>query len=796
MAETIRSVDLAQETQERYLTYAMSVIRSRALPDVRDGLKPVQRRILYTMYHNLHLHPEGRPRKCAKICGDVTGNYHPHGDVSVYEALVRLSQGWVMREPLVTGQGNFGSVDGDSPAAPRYTEAKLAPISERLLTELRQETVPMVENYDSTCQEPTVLPAQFPNILVNGAAGIAVGFATNIPPHNLGEVIRACNHLIDNPEATTAELMNKVKGPDFPLGGRITTERSGLRKIYEEGRGSITVQAEWKEETNDRKRQIIVTSIPYNVNKGKLEEKIGEIIAARKVPQLLNVNNESSEKEGLRIALDIKSDADPNLVMAYLYRHTDLQSSFAVNLTCLVPVYDEEGGKEKLKPERLGLKAILQHFLDYRMMTVRKRYEYELEQLKRRIHILEGFVIIFDALDEAIKIIRGSNGKADASEQLIARFELTEIQATAILDMQLYKIAQLEIQNIRNELKEKMAAAKKIEKILRSEKELWKVVKTEMAEVDDKHGQRRRTRMGSADDTLDFDPQAYVVRENANVVLTRDGWIKRVGRLKLETTRVREGDEVIAVIAGSTLDHVVFFADDGTAYTMSIYDVPATSGHGEPITKFFKLADQVRIIGAITTDERFTPKEKKPKNGQPALPHVLVVTEQGQTLRTGLLQYRAASTKLGRKYVRLTEGDKVVLVELIVGDEQSVFLASQTGRVIHFPIKDVAVLTSAGKGVIGMKLEKNDKCLGGAVIRQRSDALAVETSGEKTKEFRPTKYETTSRGGKGFEAVKRANFVRVIPSEIKLVNWDELEGKPEENGKKTKKNDQRSLFEE
>ncbi|MGL4555583.1 MAG: DNA gyrase subunit A, partial [Gemmataceae bacterium] len=423
MAETITPVSLRQETEDRYLTYAMSVITSRALPDVRDGLKPVQRRILYTMYHDLRLTFDGRPRKCAKICGDVIGNYHPHGQIAAYEALVRMAQNWVLRVPLVLGQGNFGSVDGDPPAAERYTEARMTAVGEALMGELTQDTVSMRPNYDNTREEPVVLPAQFPNLLVNGSSGIAVGLATNIPPHNLGETCRAAILLIDSPEATTAQLMEKVKGPDFPLGGKVITDRATLRKIYEDGHGTIKIQAEWHEETPGNKQFIIITSIPYGVDKGKLEELIGGFIADRRLPQLIGLVNETNEKEGMRIALEVKKGTDANHVMAYLYKHTQLQDTFPVNLTCLVPDRNQ-ANEEVVRPRRLGLKEVLRHYLDFRLVTVRKRFDYELRVLRRRIHILEGFRIIFNALDEAIKIIRNSLGKKDAAEKLIKRFEL------------------------------------------------------------------------------------------------------------------------------------------------------------------------------------------------------------------------------------------------------------------------------------------------------------------------------------------------------------------------------------
>jgi DNA gyrase subunit A len=791
MPESIQPISISQETRRRYLNYALSVITSRALPDVRDGLKPVQRRILYTMYHDLHLHADGRPRKCAKIVGDVTGNYHPHGTVPAYEALVRLAQDFVMREPLVDGQGNFGSVDGDAPAAERYTEAKLAPLSEHLMAELRQRTIDLRPNYDNTREEAVVLPAQFPNLLVNGTSGIAVGLATNIPPHNLGEVIKAAVHLIEDPEATTAELLNRIKGPDFPLGGKVVTDRTALRKIYEEGSGSIKVQGEWKVEEVGKHPQIVITSIPYGVNKGNLESAIGEIIATRKLPQVTNLANESNEKEGIRIVLEVKNGTDATVVMAYLYKHTALQENFAYNMTCLVP-----GSDGTLRPERLGLKAMLRHFLDFRFTTVRRRFEFELEQLRKRIHILQGFRILFDALDKAIRLIRESEGKADAAAKLIKTFQLDEVQADAILEAQLYRIAQLEIKKILDELKEKTAEAGRIEAILRSDKKLWGVVKDELAALGEKYGDRRRTRMASAEDALDFDPEAYIVRENTNVVLTRDGWIKRVGRLtSVESTRVREGDEVIAVVPGNTLDYVLFFASDGTAYTMRINEVPASSGYGEPIAKFFRLADEVRIVNAVTTDERFTPPDREATNGEPSGPYLLVVTAQGQTLRTPLAPFRTASTKVGRRYVRLNEADRVVLAT-VLGEEESIFLASASGHVIHFSLEQINVLSGAGKGVMGIKLDEGDTCLGGALISNRHDALTVETTGGKTMEFRRGKYEMTSRGGKGFEAVKRTSFVRVVSPPIELVDWDKVEGKGEDKAKPTETNgEQGTLFE-
>jgi DNA gyrase subunit A len=802
--ELIHPASIVEETRRRYLTYALSVISSRALPDVRDGLKPVQRRILYCMHHELQLYADRRPAKCARIIGDVTGKFHPHGDDAAYEALVRMAQPWVMRVLLVDGYGNFGAVDGDPPAARRYTEAKLTAVADHLLGELRQRTVDMRPTYNNEFDEPVVLPAQFPNVLVNGAAGIAVGMATNIPPHNLGDTIRAAVHLIDHKDATVANLLDLLKGPDFPLGGKIVTDRRSLRKIYEDGQGTLRIQAEWTVERSGKKEKIVITSIPYGVNKGQLENAIGEIIAERKLPQLVDLTNETNEEEGLRIALEMKPDSDPNLIMAYLYRHTQLQENFAVNLTCLVP--DEEG---KPQPQRLGLKEILQHFLDFRFETVKRRFEYELEVLRKRIHILEGFKTIFNALDKAIKLIRESQGKADAAQKLMKAFDLDEIQTEAILDAQLYRIAQMEIKRILDELREKKKAAAEIEEVLASKRRLWGVVKAELLALADKYPEdgarslrnrlkslgNRRTTLAGGDESPEFNEEDFIIKENTNVVLTRDGWIKRVGRLAaVENTRVREGDAVIAVIPGNTLERVVFFADDGTAYTMRINEVPASSGYGEPIAKFFKLDDDVRLVGGATTDTRFIPdKIKPPTKEDPPGPYLLAVTEQGQTLRTPYAPYREASTRSGRMYARLNEGDRVVFAQ-VLGDEKSIMLASRDGHVIHFPVEEINILSGVGKGVMGIKLTDDDKCLGAALIANANSMLQVETSGGRTMEF-TGRYETVSRGGKGFEAVKRSSFVRVIPPAIELVDWDVLEGKSGEKNGKQGKNGQGSLFE-
>ncbi len=771
--DRIEYVSISQETRRRYLNYAMSVITARALPDVRDGLKPVQRRILYVMFDGLRLTADAKHRKCAKICGDTTGNYHPHGDAAVYEALCRMSQDFTLRAPLIDGQGNFGSMMGLPAAASRYTEARLTAIAAELMSELRYQTVDMRPTYDAVTEEPVVLPARFPNLLVNGAHGIAVGMMTNIPPHNLTEVINACVYMIDHSNVSVAQLLKYIKGPDFPLGGRLITDRRTMRKAYEEGRGSLKVRGEWQPDRQGRKtlaNRLVIYSMPYGVESGNLVNEIGAIVQNRKLPQLLDVVDETSDETGLRIVLEIKSGADPEAVMAYLYKHTALEQNFVYNATALVP-----DGHGLTVPARLSLVELLQQFLEFRFATVRRRFEFLLEQLRKRIHILEGFEIIFDGLDKALRIIRKSQGKQDAAQKLMRAFPLDEIQTEAILVMQLYKISTLEIDNILQELADKRAEADRIERILKSDKRLWGVVKAELKELSDKYGDKRRTSIGSADEITEFDPEAYIVRENANVVVTRDGWIKRVGRLaKVESTRVREGDAVLDVVPGSTLDQIIFFTSEGVAYTMRIDGVPASAGYGDPLGKHFRMGDGAKVVAALSTDARFVPEDKK-KRGQPTpAPYLLVATARGQVMRISLSTFRAISTKAGRKFCRLGKGDRVVFVELVT-DAETMFLASKSARILHFSIDEVPVLGGPGKGVRGIRLQEGDEVLGGVQLVGARDCLKVKNEHDKLLTFGQMKYNVTSRGGKGVKTSHRTDFVEIVRPHIELVDWAAIE---------------------
>lgn len=770
--DQLQYVSISDETRRRYLNYAMSVIMSRALPDVRDGLKPVQRRILYTMYEDLRLTADAKYRKCAKIVGDTTGNYHPHGTVAVYDAMVRLAQDFTMRVPLVDGQGNFGNLMGLPAAAERYTEARVTKIAERLMGELRYNTVDMRPTYDAVREEPVVLPAQFPHLLVNGTQGIAVGMATSIPPHHLGEVIKACSFLIDTPDATLPQVMKYIKGPDFPLGGRVVTDRKELKTIYEEGRGTIKVRAEWALDKEGRKEvnnRIVIHSIPYGVETGPLMNSLGDIRDSRKLPQLLDVADESNGELGLRIVLHIKPGSDPNTVMAYLYKHSRLEDNFAYNATCLVP--DEHG---VLLPRRCNLIEILKYFLDFRLATVRRRFEFLLAALEKRIHILRGLVIIFDGLEKALKIIRQSTGKQDACEKLVKAFPLDEVQATAILELQLYRISTLEIGRIREELAEKEKEAERIRRILGSEKRLWGEVQKELDALGAEFEDKRRTTLGSSEEIAEFDPQAYIVKENTNVVLSSEAWVRRLGKISsIDKLRVREGETILNVLPASTLDHLIFFSNDGVAYTLPVEQIPPSTGYGEPLSKHIKMGDGTSIVASLTTDSRFTPADVE-YEGFPPGPYLFVATAFGNVMRIPLSPFRVASTKAGRRYCRLVEGDRVVHAELM-GEEDTVFLISRQARLIHFAVSDVPILSGAGKGVRGIKIPEGDLVLGAKRLSRPSDVLKVINEHDKTLSFGQMKYAVTSRGGKGSKISQRTGIKSIVLDEVTPVDWSAIE---------------------
>jgi DNA gyrase subunit A len=755
------AVPLHEAAQSRYLNYALSVITSRALPDVRDGLKPVQRRILYTMWQQ-NLTADTKHRKCAKVVGDVMGSYHPHGDAALYETLVRMAQPFSLRYPLIDGSGNFGSLDGDSAAAMRYTECRLARISDEMLTEIDQHTVHFRPNYDGTKTEPVVLPARLPNLLINGATGIAVGMATNVPPHNLGEVCTALIKLLDNPDLSSAQLCRYVKGPDFPTGGQILNSVDELKEIYKTGSGTVRLRATWDEGPETRSTQTIyIESIPYSVNKSALVERIAEVVLSRKLPPLLDVKDVSTDD--VRIALELKRDADPKMVMAYLFKNTPLQTNVIVNLTCLIPTENAEVGR----PERLDLKSILWHFLHFRLAVVTNRLEHELEALNKRMHVLEGFAKVFDALDEIIKIIRKSDGKADAASKIMKRFELDAEQTDAILELKLYRLARLEILVIQNELADKRKRARQISGLLKDEDGRWKVVRDEIEEIHSTYAKndKRRTLIESEEDVA-FTEDDFIVEEDNVVIVSRDGWVKRQKEVRdLSTTRLREGDSVLAVLPGSTRASVVLFSNFGAAYTARIIDVPASTGYGEPVQKLFKLRDGERVIAAMSLDPRVAGDITPKKEGAVPKVHAIAVTSDGYSLRFGLDGFVEPSTRAGRRYARPSDGVEVVGVSKVRGDE-IIIAATEEARAILCRADEVNYLSGPGKGVILIKLSDKDKVLGFIASTGDRDIMRVETTRGAEQTISTTKYEVTGRGGKGRELLQRGQFTRVIPQDV------------------------------
>jgi DNA gyrase subunit A len=743
--QDIQTIPLSEETQRRYLNYALSVITARALPDVRDGLKPVQRRIIYTMFHDLRLSPDGRHRKCAKVVGDVMGNYHPHGDSAIYDALVRMAQDFSLRYPLVDGQGNFGSLDGDAAASMRYTEAKLQKIAVELIDEIRSKTVEWRPNYDGTRSEPVVLPSKLPNLLVNGTQGIAVGMATSIPPHNLGEVIEACIALIDDASLESKDLLKFIKGPDFPTGGQVLASKRDLKEIYEAGSGSIKLRGEWEvEESKGRKQQqtLIITSIPYGPTKQSIVEKIGEIIRERKLPQMVDVLDQSTTD--VRIEVEIKKDADPALIMAYLYKNTALQNNVQVNLTCLVPTENPEVGR----PERLNLKGCLRHFLDFRFEVVTRRFRFDLDELNRRIHILEGYAKVYDALDEVIRIIRKSEGKQDAAQKLMKRFELDEEQVDAILELKLYRLARLEILMIQEELGEKRKEAKRLESMLKSDAKRWTVVKDELQEIATKYGDKRKTKISVSADEPEFDPNAYIVDEDANVILTRDGWVKRVRELKdASSTRVREGDAVTDVLAGNTKSTVAFFTNFGSAYVAKIVDIPASTGYGDPVQKLFKFKDGERVVSALSMDPRVKPPEE----------NLLAVSKNGYGLRFALAPHVELSTRAGRRFAKVAEGDEIVGVRP-APDDGILVVATADSHVLVCDVADVNILANPGRGVTVIKTDEGVDVMGFAI----NEPITLESDKGKTAEARALKKDRVPRGSKGRQVFSRKEKVARI----------------------------------
>ena len=731
---------LHEEARRRYLNYALSVITARALPDVRDGLKPVQRRIVYGMFHDHRLLNDAKYQKCAKVVGTIMGQYHPHGDVAIYDALVRMAQDFSLRYPLVDGHGNFGSLDGDAAAAMRYTECRLAGLASELVQELSKRTIDFRPNYDGTQFEPIVIPARLPQLLMNGTTGIAVGMATNIPPHNLIELCDALVELSKHKDLQTKDLLKYIKGPDFPTGAQVLNSRAEIKSIYETGQGSIRIRGEWKAEELPRGgKQLVITSIPYTVNKSSLVMKIGDIVRDRSLTALQDVRDESTKD--VRIVLDIKRDSDPELVMAYLFKHTPLQTNFGVNLTCLVPTENPEVGA----PRRLNLRDILWHFLQFRFEVVTRRFQFDLEEVQRRLHILEGFEKVYDALDEMIRIIRKSEGKEDSAQKLIKRFKLSEEQADAILEMKLYRLARLEILVIQKELKEKRAEQRELKKLLGNDRSRWAVVRDEIGEIRKIYGDKRRTQIGGKGaEEVEYSEEAFIADEDATVILTRDGWVKRVREIKDPTqTRVREGDEVAFVLSGSLKSNVVLFSNQGAAYVTRFNDIPPSTGYGDPVQKLFKMDDNERIIGALSLDARLEKPER-----------MLALSRQGYGLRFVLAPHTELSTRAGRRFARPAGGDELMAV-VPAHDRDRVAVITQKSHTLAVKMSDINELAGPGRGVTLIKVDKDDKVVAFLCTASKSAGLSLETAKGRKLTLKAFDGEAGTRGGRGHQLVKK-----------------------------------------
>ncbi|MGI9470038.1 MAG: DNA gyrase/topoisomerase IV subunit A [Rubripirellula sp.] len=774
--ETLVGIPLRQAAQEKYLNYSLSVITSRALPDVRDGLKPVQRRILYTMSQQ-GLTASSKHVKCAKVVGDVMGRYHPHGDSSIYDALVRMAQPFSLRMPLVDGSGNFGSVDGDNAAAMRYTECRMTPIASEMLTDLATRTVAFKPNYDGSREEPVVLPSRVPNLLLNGATGIAVGMATNIPPHNLKEICNALLKLLRDPEIKGYQLVanDAVQGPDFPTGGQVINTKEELRDIYLTGQGTIKLRGTTKLVTQSGTKVLQITSIPFGVNKAAMVERIAEILFSGKLPLVTEVRDLSTDE--IRVDMLLKKGADENKVLAYLYKHTQLQNNFNVNLTCLVPTENPEVGA----PNRLSLKEMLWHFLHFRLEVITERLSNELRSLEKRIHILNGFALIFDALDEIIRIIRRSDGKADAASKIMKKFPATargggldEEQTDAILELKLYRLARLEINLILDELKDKKRRARQIKKLLSEDTQdtnasgRWQIVRDEIESLVNAYGKdsvgKRRTKICTVGEEPEYTAEDFIVAEDCHILVTKDGWVKRQKQIADPgKSRLRQGDSVLTCVGGSTRETIGFFSSLGVCYTARMIDIPASTGFGEPIQKLFKMKDGEQIIAAISFDPRAIGDVKEDPKNPELCPetHGFAASSNGFALRFGFEPFTETSTRSGRRFARVTGGAGIVNVVPVDGSEV-VLAISQACRAMICAAEEINYLSGPGKGVTLIRLTKDDVLLGFKASTGDRDLLTVKTNRGAKKTISTAKYRVTSRGGRGNEIQKNGKISEIM----------------------------------
>ena len=740
--DKIQEVDLKKTMEKSYIDYAMSVIAARALPDVRDGVKPVQRRILFSM-EELNIGPDKPHRKCARIVGDTMGKYHPHGDSSIYGALVNMAQDWSMRAILVDGHGNFGSVDGDGAAAMRYTEARLSKISVEMLADINKDTVDFIPNFDETEKEPVVLPSRFPNLLVNGTTGIAVGMATNIPPHNLGETINAVIKLIDNKvdedrDTQIEEILPIVKGPDFPTGGVIIGTR-GIEEAYRTGHGKVIVRGVTNIEPMDNgKNRIIITELPYLVNKARLIEKIAELVKDKKIDGITDLRDES-DREGMRVVVEIRRDVNPNIVLNKLYKHTQLQDTFGVNMLALV----------KNEPKVMSLLEILTNYLDHQKDVVTRRTKYDLNKAEERAHILKGLLIALDNIDEVIKIIRGSKNVADAKEQLIVRFSLTEVQAQAIVDMRLRALTGLEREKLENEYDELMAKIAEYKAILADEKLLLGVIKKEIIEISNKYGEERRTSFEY--DESEITMEDLIPNENTVIAKTSLGYIKRMtvdnfksqnrGGRGITGMKTIEDDYIEDLLMCQTHQKILFFTNYGRVYMMKAYEIPEGSrnSRGVAIINLLQLNPGEKISAII------------PFMGMEENKNLFMVTKNGIVKKTRVTEFKNIH-KNGLKAINIREEDE--LIEVKTTDSSSeIFLVTKYGMCIRFKETNVRETGRSSMGVIGMTLDDGDEVVGMQLDSQGDSLLIVSEKGY-GKRSTLDQFRLQHRGGKGLRCYK------------------------------------------
>ena len=735
--DKINQNNIVTEVQESFLDYSMSVIVARALPDLRDGLKPVHRRILYSMYENGYT-PDKQYRKCARVVGDVMGKYHPHGDSSIYEAMVRMAQDFSYRHMLIDGHGNFGNMDGDGAAAMRYTESRLAKISLELLRDLNKETVNMIPNFDETEMEPEVLPSRFPNILVNGTMGIAVGMATNIPPHNLGEVIDGCVAYIDNHEITIPEIMEKLKGPDFPTGG-IILGNSGIKKAYETGRGTITIRCKAEIDENNGKNRIVITELPYGINTFDLKTRIGELVRDKVLDGIADYHDATSLEKGVNIIITLKKEANPQVVLNNLYKHTQLQSTFGIIFLMI----------DNGTPKVLNIKEIISKYIDFQKEVIIRRTKFDLRKKEERVHILEGYKIALDNIDEVIKIIKEAETDVIAREKLIQRFEFDEIQANAILELKLRRLTGLERDKIENELADLIEQIKELKEILASEQKVLDIIKKELLEIKVKYADERRTNIDMT--AIDYiEDESLIPEEDIIVTISDRGYIKRCvsstfksqhrGGVGIKGMSTNEEDYVKYLVNASTHDYILFFTNKGKVYRLKGYEIPEYSrqAKGLPIINLLQIEKDEKINSIISISNENDNK------------YLIFATRDGLVKKTAVEEYANIRTS-GKIAISLKDGDELIDVKLSDGTNK-VILGSTSGRMVVFNENEVRPMGRTASGVKGINLDGDYKCTGMEVGKDDDNLLIVTKFGYGKKTL-ISEYRMTKRGSKGVKAL-------------------------------------------